>query len=56
MRTYCIAQGILLNNLLKPIRKRNLKKNGYMYICVYVCMNQFALYLKAIQPCKSTIL
>ena len=32
IRTYCIAQGTLLNILQWPILKKNLKKSGYVYM------------------------
>ena len=31
-RTYCVAQGTLLNVIWKPGRKRSLEENGYMYL------------------------
>ena len=32
MRTYCIAQGTLLNTLWCPKLEENPKKRGYMYM------------------------
>ena len=32
-RTYCIAQGTLLNNVQWPIWEKNLKKSGWIDMC-----------------------
>ena len=32
-RTYCIAQGILLNVMWQPRWEGSLGENGYMYMC-----------------------
>ena len=43
MRTYCIAQGTLFNTLYSilntPIWEKNLKKSGY--VCVCVCITDY---------------
>ena len=38
MRTYCIAQGALLNGLWWSKWDRNQKGRGYIYIYIYVCI------------------
>ena len=37
-RTYCIAQGTVLNIMQKSVREKNLKKNMCIYINIYVCI------------------
>ena len=39
MRTYCVAQGILLDALWWPEWKRNPKGKGYMHVCVLNCFS-----------------
>ena len=34
IRTYCIAQGNLLNIIWQPGWEGSLRENGYIYVCV----------------------
>ena len=48
-RSFCTAQGSLLNVMWQPGWEGSLGENGYMY--VYVWLSPFAVHLKLSQHC-----
>ena len=48
-RTYCIAQGTLLNVMWEPGWETGLGENGYLCVCVW--LSPFTAHLKLSQHC-----
>ena len=52
--SHCTAQGTVLNILRQTIMEKNMKKNTYIYMYIY--LNHFPVQQKPTQQCKSTTL